>query len=458
MQFWSSGAAVSVLLLMVLMVSAGMLRRLLPFLVKVGVPTTIVAGLMGFVAGPSVLGWLPLDIPTLEAMVYHGLALTFIAVGLQPVAEGEQGGPNAVSMGFGIGFSAVLQGLVGLVLVLVLNQLGGHFHPGLGLLLPLAFNQGPGQALSMGRAWEATGFTDGGQLGLIFAALGFLWCGLVGVPLVMYGRKQGWFEPEADQNTPQESTESSENTGVNGALEPLTVHLVAIGGVYLITYGLVVRLAELLQGKPQLQAMVWGFHFLIAMAVSLLVRSLLPRVGAAHFLRRQELNSIASGVVDVTCVAALSAIQLSVFQSSWGQVLLITTLGGIVTLLTCLWLGSRAFTKARFEQTIYFFGTATGTLPTGLALVRILDPQLKGPTATSAVVGSAVAAVLGVPLMIVVLPMATQTWPAEYPAAGWKVVAGLALYLGLLLVLWSKWGALKWSKPLWQLWARKREG
>lgn len=458
MQFWASGAAVSVLILMTLMACAGLLRRVFPVLVTIGVPTTIVAGLMGFVAGPSVLGWLPLDIPTLEAMVYHGLALTFIAVGLQPVSGGEGGGPNAVSMGFGIGVSAVLQGLLGLLIVLLLNHLGGHHHPGLGLLLPLAFNQGPGQALSMGRAWEATGFADGGQLGLIFAALGFLWCGLVGVPLVMYGRRHGWFEPSEEADHSADEHSSAEPVAANGALEPMAIHLAAIGVVYLITYELVAVLAGLLQGKPQLQAMVWGFHFLVAMGVALTVRGLLPKVVGAHVLKRQELNSIASSVVDVTCVAALSAIQLSVFQSSWGEVLLITSVGGLVTVVTCLWLGSRAFTKARFEQAIYFFGTATGTLPTGLALVRILDPQLKGPTATSAVVGSAVAAVLGVPLMIVVLPLATQAWPDGYPAAGWKVVGGLALYLVFLLVLWSRFGALRWSKPLWHLWARKREG
>ena len=49
--------------------------------------------------------------------------------------------------------------------------------------MPLGFNQGPGQALSFGRAWESSGLVDGGDIGIImlhwvlFGALrlGFHW-------------------------------------------------------------------------------------------------------------------------------------------------------------------------------------------------------------------------------------------------------------------------------------------
>jgi ESS family glutamate:Na+ symporter len=39
--------------------------------------------------------------------------------------------------------------------------------------VPLAFNEGPGQALSLGRAWEAYGFADAANIGLTSAAIVF---------------------------------------------------------------------------------------------------------------------------------------------------------------------------------------------------------------------------------------------------------------------------------------------
>ena len=87
-------------------------------------------------------------------------------------------------MGLGISIMAVLQGLVAILCIAILSLFGSIIHPGLGLLLPLGLNQGPGQALSMGSAWETTGLENGGQIGLILAASGF--CGRLSVEFLWH--------------------------------------------------------------------------------------------------------------------------------------------------------------------------------------------------------------------------------------------------------------------------------
>ena len=58
---------------------------------------------------------------------------------------------------------------------------------------------------------------------------------------------------------------------------------------------------------------------------------------------------------------------------------------------------------------------STGTLPTGLALLRILDPDLKGPVAGSTVLGATFAFLLAIPLLIVVMPVPVSGWPETFP-------------------------------------------
>ena len=175
MAFWESGLVFDALIVAALLFVAATLRKIIPPMRALGVPDSMVAGFIGLVCGPTALALLPFDPETLASFVYHGLALVFIAVSLQSPAKGKGGG-GATSVAFAIPFFAVLQGLVGLLAVLAFSAfVVEKMHPGMGLMLPLGFNQGPGQALSLGRSWEASGFASGGEIGLIVASMGFAW-------------------------------------------------------------------------------------------------------------------------------------------------------------------------------------------------------------------------------------------------------------------------------------------
>ncbi|MBK7755623.1 MAG: hypothetical protein IPI35_04260 [Deltaproteobacteria bacterium] len=192
MSYWNFSFLMTLLWLSAILFACGLIRRVFPSYAKLGMPDCMLAGVLGLVLGPQVVGVAPFEVADLEAIVYHGLALLFLFVGLQtPPPPSAVGGARSIAIG--IPFTAVMQGIIGLVGVLVFVAVSGEvLHPGFGFMLPLGFNQGPGQALSMGKAWQATGFADGPQVGLIFAALGFAWSVVVGVPLVAYARRRGW--------------------------------------------------------------------------------------------------------------------------------------------------------------------------------------------------------------------------------------------------------------------------
>ncbi len=457
MTFWESGLVLTGLWLGVLLLGATVLRRSLPPLQRLGIPDSIVAGVAGLILGPGLLGILPLDTGTLESIVYHGLAILFIAVSLQSPAQGKGGG-GAVSYAFSIPVLALVQAVIGVLVVLGIAMLTGEkTHPGFGLLLPLGFQQGPGQALSLGKAWEATGLVDGSQLGLIIASVGFAWAVLVGVPLVAIGRELGWADDPGrggERGAQDAAAEAREPSTEVGGLEPLSNQVVGIGTVYLLTYGVVVGLTTALVSKPQIAAMIWGFHFIIGTLLALAIRVPWRRVKSLPTLHDGQLGRVAGLTVDVMTCAALSAVSVKVLSANLLPILVLTGLGGLATLLVVLWVARRAFPVAPFEHAVLLFGTATGTLPMGLALLRLLDPDLKGPSATSAVLGSAGALPLGAALLIVVLPYPVANYPDGFPSAVWVALGMVLVYLAALLIGWWKFGPLQLDRPWLSLWPR----
>ncbi len=454
MLFWESGLVFNVLLIAGFLGVASLLRRAIKPLQTLAIPACIMAGVLGLALGPGGADAVSYDYGMLESMVYHGLAIIFIAIGLQKPAKGMRAG-GAASMAFAIPTMAVFQGFIGLGTVLVMGYVAGEMmHPGIGLMLPLGFSQGPGQALSMGKAWEASGMEQGAQVGLIIAVLGYGWSILVGIPLVAWGRKKGLFKPPGERQDVQlDEDDEPLPPPTPGALEHVTIHLMMVGVIYLLAYGALELLASVLASKPQFAAMIWGFHFLFGLFLALGVRRFMNRFpDLTPKLDNRLLGNITGVTVDIITCAALMAVQIEVFKAHWLPIMIITTLGGGLTLVVLLWIVGRAFPEAPFEHCVLLFGMMTGTLPMGLALLRILDPELRGVAPINAILGSAGALVLGAPLLLVVLPMPVASWPDNYPSGGWLAIGVMTIYLALILFGWWKFGPLRMAKPLARLW------
>jgi len=363
-------------------------------------------------------------------------------------------------MAIGIPILAMMQGAIGLVFVLIWSQLRGEpVFPGFGLMAPLAYSQGPGQALSLGTAWEAMGMENGGQIGLIMAAIGFAWCAFIGVPLISWARKRGWTEDpgrsKGGPGTQQRPPPPPQKQPPPGGMEPLTLQLVAIGTVYAITFAVLFGASRLLAGKEQLVAMLFGFHFILGAGLAIGCRKLITVLRVPNRLHDGLLSRIAGTVVAVAPAAALAAIQIQVLRANLAPILIMTTTAGLATLLVCIWLARRAFPTAPFEHAVVLFGCSTGTMPTGLALLRVLDPELRGPVATSAVLGATAAILFGAPLLLVVIPTAVANFPGGYPGPVLLALGMIAAWCAVLVLIWRFAGPLRYLRPLHHLWPRE---
>ena len=98
---------------------ATILKSRITFFQKFIIPTSIIAGFIGLIVGPNLLGWISFDIDRLGNMVYHLMAIGFIALSLKERERKKI--KEIVSSGIMIASVYLIQGIVGFA-----KDLGKH--------------------------------------------------------------------------------------------------------------------------------------------------------------------------------------------------------------------------------------------------------------------------------------------------------------------------------------------
>jgi len=395
-------------------VLATVLKSRLGFFRNYIVPTSIIAGFIGLILGPELLNLARFDAERLGSMVYHLMAVGFIAISLKD-RERKSKNKDTLNSGIYIVTIYLIQGIIGfgITLILAYTIYPDLFAP-LGLLLPLGFGQGPGQAYSIGSQWEALGLVGGGNLGLTIAAFGFLWATIIGVMIVNFLIRKGSIKVE-DTNVDGDRAViveemSPDEIPLSDAHDKLTFQIAIIGVIYLITYGTIYAASSYLNtlgtfGETFAQ-LLWGFHFLVGSIYAIgfrIIFNKLKKKGFAFYNTPNNylLQRIAGAAFDFMIAASIAAISFYSLKSYWVPILLLTTIGGIVTVFHTYYVAKWIYKNDKLENFLGFYGMGTGTISTGMALLKAVDPKFKTNVPENLVMGSAVAAAFGIPLMLI---------------------------------------------------------
>jgi len=415
------------------------------------IPNSLTAGFILLIFYNFAASHLGIGTEHLGDLIYHLLSLSFIAMGLRNT-PGRGAGKRVLSTGLMIVASFTFQALLGIGLTFLFIALFiPNLFPSFGLFIPLGFEMGPGQAYSIGIGWEAMGFAGAGTIGLTFAALGFLWACFGGIFLINLGIRKGWLGAKhrellkaarirsgiygQGETLPAGSCLSTETE----AIDTLSFNLGAVFFVYLLTFLLLKALTYLLsfagaEGR-ELAVNLWGISFIFAALLALGTKQLFKAFKINFVLDSGTLTRIAGSSVDILVAAALGAISLVVVARFWGPILAMAVLGGLLTMGYVLWLTSRLFEEHRFQRAMIIYGAATGTLPTGLALLRILDPEFETPAAVDYMYGSGVAFVLVIPYILAINLM-MYGYTRGNPLFYWATLGLILAYLAVFLVLY----------------------
>lgn len=421
---------------------ANFLRQRLPFIRKSLMPVAVLGGFLLLLA--KYLGIAPVDQDLMEMLVYHGIALGFIAMSLRvPAEKTGNGNLTGLKSGAVIVSTYLVQGVTGLLVTLMLSYtLMPSMFQAAGLLLPMGYGQGPGQANNIGSSYEALGFAGGRSFGLAIAAAGYLVACVVGVVILnLLSRRGKIIRPHSSAEIQPDANyfQSKDEIPISDSIDKLSVQLAMVLLVYLATYfaawGVTSGLTAVSAGLANtLNTLIWGFNFIIGSALAILLRILLERGRRSGMIRRQYqnnylLNRLSGFFFDIMIVAGIASINLEDIRGLWLPFVLMAVLGALVTWIHLVFVCKVVYKDYYYEGLISMYGMLTGTISSGVLLLREIDPDLATPAANNLVVGSSFGIILGAPVLVLVslAPRSTRFC--------WIVVALAALYCGLLYLL-----------------------
>ncbi|MBP3645109.1 MAG: hypothetical protein J6K55_01665 [Clostridia bacterium] len=405
-------------------VLANIFRRRIPFIRKSLMPVAVLAGFILLIL--KCLNIVHLDNTLMELLVYHCIAMGFIAMSLRTVSDSGDAAGKSVAFKSGaiIVATYLAQAMVGLLITIVLAYtIKPDMFKAAGLLLPMGYGQGPGQANNIGTSYEALGFAGGRSFGLAIAAAGYICACTVGVFILNRWAKKGLLREDTNSAVDETQVDgyfqSKDEIPVSDSIDRLSVQTVMVLLVYLLTYlltwGLTSALAAISPGLGNmLNSLLWGFNFIIGSVLAMATRILLDKGRKMGIVTRQYqnnylLNRLSGFFFDIMIVAGIASINPEDISGLWLPFALMAVAGGMVTWFYLRMVCTKTYEGYHREGLISMYGMLTGTIGSGVLLLREIDPELKTPAANNLVSGSSTAIVLGAPLLVFVSLAAKST-------------------------------------------------
>ena len=415
---------------------ANFLRQKLTFIRKSMMPVAVLAGFLLLFL--KVIGLVKLDQNMMEILVYHGIALGFIAMSLRVPEEGSKGKGDLTGLKSGaiIVSSYLVQAISGLLITILL---GATLMPGLfraaGLLLPMGYGQGPGQANNVGSSYEALGFAGGRSFGLAIAAAGYIVACVVGVVILNILSRKGKVGStrSSDSELPAaDFFQGKDEIPISDSIDKLSIQFALVLLVYVITYlcawGITSGLSAISEGLANtLNALIWGFNFIIGSALAMLLRVLLAHGKRTGIILKQYqnnylLNRLSGFFFDIMIVAGIASINPEDIRGLWLPFVLLVIVGAIVTWLHLAFVCKAVYKNYYYEGLISMYGMLTGTISSGVLLLREIDPNLSTPAANNLVIGSSFGIILGAPVLVLVGIAPRSPWLVMLLAAVYCVI------------------------------------
>lgn len=432
------------------------LRAKIPVFRNMLVPASVIGGILGIIfinvmIGIGISADIGMDTNMYTTIVNNLFTVSFISISLTSAPK-EKGSTaknmfvGIVGMGLVWCFLYALTPLLAFGIVYVLGK-NVNMNAIYGMLIQFAFCQGPGQSASYGAIFEQYGWTNATTVAIAFSALGFVVAFLIGIPAAKLGIKRGIAKncgkiDDAILKGYLRKEEQIEvmvkDTTCNSNIETLAFHFAIIGLCYIMAVGI----AKILSYIPGfLGASMEGMMFMNGMYAAYIVKFVLKKLKLDFLLENTLQSKITGWTADYLVVCAFMAISVSIIKVWLMPIMVVAVVTTVITFVVCFYFGQRFGGSNDFERTLAMYGLCTGTTPSGIALVRIVDPNFK--TSTSVELGACNFVMLAcTPIYILILAYASGNLGQTFTLAG--LMGCTILYL-ILLKVCHCWGKKSYS-------------
>ena len=412
-QVWSF--MVQIGLLMLFLLAGNIMRRKIPLFRKCLVPSALLGGALLLIVDVicKQFNFVLVDNRMMQVITYHCLAIGFAAMSLK-TEKSTHKTQKAQVFEFGAlqGGTYMLQAFVGLgvtILMFVITQHGEKIVSYIcGLILPLAFGQGPGNALS----WDINftnvpnaQFAGNGSFGLSLASIGFVVASVFGILYINIHKGKGNLKIRDNKLEPQavaKEESGAEEIPDNESVDKFTLQAGFVALAYAISFGFMCLLGVL---SDFTNSIAWGFNFLWASLAAMLIKFVVKNLRKSKLMNREYINNyqmdrISGFAFDIMIVAGVAAIEINDIKNYILPIILLSFLGATLTYAYIRKATKECFPGFEHEMFLMSYGTLTGTASNGVILMKEIDPDLRTPTSSLYILSNFPAMVMIAPLLL----------------------------------------------------------
>lgn len=402
-------------LLLIFLMLGNILRRKIPLFRNCLIPSALLGGTLLLTVNMTAkqFGIALVDNRLMQVITYHCLAIGFAAMSLKTEKSTHKTNRSQVlEYGALQGGTYMLQAFVGLGITLLLflftrNEKNVVSYV-CGLILPLAYGQGPGNALS----WDinftnipAAQFAGNGSFGLSLASIGFVVASVFGVLYIniykkrgtLYVRKGSIFDQFTDPTNP-----NGDEIPDSESVDKFTLQVGFVALAYALSYGFMCLLAAL---SDFTNSIAWGFNFLWASIGAMLIKVIVKQLRKHSLMNREYINNyqmdrISGLSFDLMIVAGVTAIEINDIKNYILPIIILSLVGTAITYVYIRLVAKECFKGFEHEFFLMSFGTMTGTASNGVILMKQIDPGMRTPTSSLYILSNFPAMVMIAPLLL----------------------------------------------------------
>lgn len=398
---------------------------------KYFLPASLIAGIIGLLLGPQVLGQVsPVCVRFSDSIgQWTGFFFAFIFTTSFLGTSAKKLGRPALSSICQIGVIHMMQICVGLLIAFGLSKVMDVPYA-IGSLPVSGFYGGHGSAGVVGEGFKALGWEDAMGIAMTYATVGMFMAVFGGMIITNIGAKRGLTNRHMDsdfltlsQKTGIVPVEERKPIGMgiadNAVMDPMAFQFMIVGVVIAISY--VLRNA-IIKVFP-----FWSKIPLYAMCLFMgaILGNIISKTKYNQYIDRNSMKRISGVAVEYAVTSAIVTIKISVLATYLVPILLTSVVLAVLTAVVSIFLLKRWYGDGWFETAVGCYGLTTGSMATGLLLCRVLDPDNDTLAAESVTAASTVGNFLQQPYNTLG-PILLMSNPVTYT---WISVGLLAVFL-----------------------------
>ena len=391
------------------------IRRKVPFLRKAFIPSALIGGLLLFGVNilVSLTGFDLVDKRIMQIITYHALAVGFIASSLKIMNKDHQIPIiKTIQNGAITGGTYLLQAILGMtVSIIFFYATSQTFFFDAGILLPLGFGQGPGNALT----WDinfsemtSNTFDGNGSVGLSIASIGFLVASIIGVIYMnIFGAKGEIKHREEIVDRQVTDFESENEIKDSDSIDKFTIQIALVAVALLISFLIMFFFAKLTDwtGVELFNSVAWGFNFIWGVIAANLIKLVIKGLEKTKLMKHRYINNyqmdrISGFAFDLMIISGVAAINIETVGNYIWFILILAVVGTISTVIYVRLMTKICFKDYAHEAFLINFGTLTGTASNGMILLKEVDPNNETPMVSVFIISQLPAMIFVAPLLL----------------------------------------------------------